>query len=65
MDYIKPQIGQLYQYNNNPNKIIMVTGIHQAYKQVMTKAVSSNTRGGWRSVLGLRVSWTPITQEAQ
>ena len=59
----QPQIGQLYQRNTDPNKIIMVTGIHQAHKLVMTKAVSSNTRGGWRSVLGLQVSWTPITQE--
>ena len=60
---MKPQVGQLYQRNSDPNKIIMVTGIHQAHKQVMTKAVSSNTRGGWRSILGLQVSWTPITQE--
>ena len=59
----QPQIGQLYQRNSNPNKIIMVTGIHQAHKQVMTKAMSPNTRDGWRSVLGLQVSWTPITQE--
>lgn len=65
MDYIKPQIGQLYQYNNNPNKIIMVTGIHQAINLVMTKGLTPTTKSGWRSALALRVSWTPITQEAQ
>ena len=58
----QPQIGQLYQYNQNPEKIIMVTHYHQARKQVMTKGMTPTTKSGWRSALALRTAWTPITQ---
>jgi len=58
----QPQIGQLYQYNQNPEKIIMVTHYHQARKQVMTKGMTPTTKSGWRSALALRVAWTPVEQ---
>jgi hypothetical protein len=64
-DMNQPQIGQLYQYNQNPEKIIMVTHYHQARKQVMTKGMTPKTKSGWRSALALRVAWTPVTQETR
>lgn len=58
------QIGQLYQRaSGDKTHIIMVTQHHQARKQVMTKAITPNTKSGWRSVLALRTMWQPVTQE--
>ena len=58
----QPQVGQLYQHNNNPEKIIMVTHYNQARKQVMTKGMSPTTKSGWRSALALKYWWTPVGQ---
>ena len=59
---MKPQVGQLYQYNNNPEKIVMVTHYRDDRKQAMTKGITPTTKSGWRSALALRMSWTPVGQ---
>ena len=62
---MKPQVGQLYQYNINPEKIVMVTHYCDDRKQAMTKGMTAATKSGWRSALALRVAWTQITQETK
>ena len=62
---MKPQVGQLYQYYKNPEKIIMVTHYCDDRRQVMTKGLTPDTKSGWRSTLALQHWWTPIKQETQ
>ena len=59
---MKPQVGQLYQYKWNPEKIVMVTHYRDDRKQAMTKGMTPTTKSGWRSAQALRVSWTPVGQ---
>ena len=60
---MEPQVGQLYQYNSNPEKIVLVTHYRDDRKQAMTKGMPPTTKSGGRSAQALRVSWTRITQE--
>lgn len=59
----EPQVGQLYQYNSNPEKIVLVTHYCDDRKIAMTKGMTTTTKSGWRSATALRVSWTQVTQE--
>jgi hypothetical protein len=54
---MKIQIGQLYQKRSDPSTIIMITDIHSAGKMAMTKPLTGNAKGGYRSILSLRNLW--------